>query len=328
MTDPLLVVDGLTAEIRTRRGIVRPVADVSFQVGRGEVLGFVGESGSGKSLTCLALLRLLPRGGRIVGGSIRFDGEDVLAKSPRALRRYRGRQVAVILQDPMTALNPLLTVGAQVMEPLRQHRRLAGTALREAAMAMLRLVRLPRPAQHLRDYPHQLSGGMRQRALGAVALSCDPALLIADEPTTSLDVTIQDQYLALIQDIIRARKLSVIFVTHDMGLVARMCQRVAVMYAGTIVEQAPVEDIFDRPAHPYTRALIEALPRDHGRRRRLSVVPGQPPLPREIGRGCAFAPRCGLADRHCAEAAPPNTFLGPDRQVRCWRASDAAAGAH
>jgi len=324
---PLLRVERLRAQIRTQRGLARVVDDVSFTVNRGEIVGLVGESGSGKSTTCLCLLRLLPRGGSIVGGEISLTGESLLAKSERAMRSVRGRRIAMILQDPMTSLNPVLSLGTQVREPIHLHQRLAGEAAANKALDALRLLRIPAPELRVRDYPHQLSGGMRQRACGAIALSCEPELLIADEPTTSLDVTIQAQYLALLEEIRRERGVGIIFVTHDLGIVAQMCDRVAVMYAGRIVETVPVLGLFDTPAHPYTKALLASLPQA-GKQRRLPTIPGQPPSLEEVPLPCPFAPRCALADDRCRTAQPPRVELTPTHTVTCWKPDLAGTRAH
>jgi oligopeptide/dipeptide ABC transporter ATP-binding protein len=319
---PLLSVVGLRAHLFTRYGVVKAVDDVSFTVSRGETLGLVGESGSGKTMTCLALLRLLPAGGRIVGGSVRYAGDDLLGKSEREMRRIRGKHIAMILQDPMTSLNPVLSVGDQVSEPIRRHQRLGLAAARRRAIEALTSVRIPAAAERIADYPHQLSGGMRQRVMGAIALSCAPGLLIADEPTTSLDVTIQAQYLALLQEVQHTHGVAIIFVTHDLGIVAKICRRVAVMYAGKIVELVPVEDLFDDPLHPYSRALLGAIPRADRKEPRLPTIEGQPPQLSALGAGCAFAPRCPSADAACRAEAPPPVVLGDGRMVRCWKVAD------
>jgi oligopeptide/dipeptide ABC transporter ATP-binding protein len=327
-SDPLLRVEDLRAQIRTRWGVVRAADGVSFTVSRGETLGLVGESGSGKSMTCLALIRLLPRGGAIVGGKIVFDGEDLLAKSEREMRRLRGSRISMILQDPMTSLNPVLSVGTQVKEPIHLHQGLRGEAVARKVLDALRLVRIPAPELRVNDYPHQMSGGMRQRVSGAIALSCEPELLIADEPTTSLDVTIQAQYLALLDEIRRTRGVAIIFVTHDLGIVAKMCDRVAVMYAGRIVELVPIDALFDTPAHPYTKALLAALPESGGRERRLPTIPGQPPSLDDALPACPFAPRCALADRRCCSETPPRIMLTPAHSVTCWKPDRAGNRSH
>src|SRR5687767_3542493 len=261
MADSLLEVRDLRTYFYTRRGVVKAVDGTTFSVGRGETLGIVGESGSGKSMTCLSVLRLVPEpGGRIVGGQIIFDGEDLLAKSPEEMRQLRGSRIAMILQDPMASLNPALTVGEQIAETLRLHRGLRGRDLDRRVLELLHQVRISDPERRVYAYPHQMSGGIRQRVAGAIAISCRPSLLIADEPTTSLDVTIQAQYLRLLKDIQRETNLAMIFVTHDLGIVAKLCDRVAVMYAGRIVETGTTREIFTRPRHPYTIGLLRCLP--------------------------------------------------------------------
>ena len=323
MADALLDVRDLRTYIHTRRGVVKAVDGASFSVRRGETLGIVGESGSGKSMTCLSILRLVPEpGGRIEGGQITFDGQDLLAKTPEEMRAIRGARIAMILQDPMASLNPALTVGEQIAETLRRHRPLARAALHERVLELLRQVRISDPERRAYAYPHQLSGGIRQRVAGAIAISCRPSLLIADEPTTSLDVTIQAQYLRLLKDIQRETDLALVFVTHDLGIVAKLCDRVAVMYAGRIVETGPVRDIFDRPRHPYTIGLLRCLPRIAPGRTVLAAIEGQPPDLAHVPPGCSFAPRCRLAEARCTESTPPIVAMAPDHLVACLRASE------
>jgi oligopeptide/dipeptide ABC transporter ATP-binding protein len=318
----VLQVEHLTTRLFTRRGIVRAVDDVSFTVSSGETLGLVGESGSGKTLTCLSIVRLLPRGAKITGGRVLFRGDDLLKKSEAEMRRYRGKRISMILQDPMTSLNPVLTVGEQVAEPIRLHQHLRGKAVQERVIRALSLLRIGAPELRLHNYPHQLSGGLRQRVVGAIALSCEPEVLIADEPTTALDVTVQAQYLALLREIQAEQGISILFVTHDLGIVASLCHRVAVMYAGRIVECAPVEALFDSPAHPYTQALLAAVPQVGRRERRLPSIPGQPPLLHALEPGCAFAPRCRYAEDRC-RLEPPEVTITPEHTARCWRTADA-----
>ncbi len=320
----LLEVEELRVELATRSGVVHAVDGVSFHVAEGETLGIVGESGCGKTMTALALQRMLPRpGGRIAGGAIRLGAEDLMAKSEAEMRAIRGRDIAMILQDPMSSLNPVMSIGAQVAEPIRAHQRPARNVLHEAVLRMLDAVRIPSPAARAGDYPHQLSGGMRQRVVGAIALSCRPRLLIADEPTTALDVTIQAQYLALLKDLQRDTGVAMILITHDFGIVAKMCDRVAVMYAGRIVETADVRTLFARPAHPYTRALLEALPSMEHRSERLKVIDGQPPDLRAPPAGCRFAPRCAVATSACHTTDPPAVALGPGHVAHCLLAGNA-----
>jgi oligopeptide/dipeptide ABC transporter ATP-binding protein len=323
--DALLEVRDLQTCFETAGGLVPAVDGVSFQVAPGEALGLVGESGSGKTLTCLSLLRLLPAGTRITRGQVLFEGRDLLGASPAAMRAVRGARISMILQDSLTSLNPAFTIGSQVGEAFRLGRAGRGRALRDRVVAALRRVRLPDAAGHLRDYPHALSGGMRQRVAGAIALARGPALLIADEPTTALDVTVQAQYLQLLQDVQRESAMSLIVVTHDFGVVARLCDRVAVMYAGRVVETGPTGEIFRSPRHPYTRALLGCLPRLDGPVLDLVSIEGQPPVLGRAGSGCRFAPRCAMAVDRCRED-PPELAAGPRHRVSCWRADETAAG--
>ncbi len=325
-TRPILEVSGLRVHLFTRWGVVKAAEDVSFSVASGETLGLVGESGSGKTMACLAMLRLLPAGGRVLGGRIILEGEDLLAKSEREMRRVRGKRISMILQDPQTSLNPLFTVGEQVAEPIRLHRpEIARTDVRGVVMEALRRLAIPDPEIRARSYPYQLSGGMRQRVMGAIALSCAPKLLIADEPTTSLDVTVQAQYLELLRSIQEKHKVSIIFVTHDLGIVAQLCHHVAVMYAGRVVETVPVRKLFDAPAHPYTIALLNSSQQPSGPGRRLTTIPGQPPALNEPLPACPFAARCSHADQVCYEQEPPLVRLGERHSAKCWRLVDGAA---
>jgi oligopeptide/dipeptide ABC transporter ATP-binding protein len=320
---PILEVSDLQTHFSSFGGtrVVKAVDHVSFALREGETLGLVGESGSGKTTTCLSIVGLLPRGARIVGGSVLFEGEELTVKSQRELRRIRGRRIAMILQDPMASLNPLFTIFRQVAEPAFFHQRLRGRSLRARVQHLLHAVRIPSPEWRMRDYPHQMSGGMRQRIVGAIALAGGPKLVIADEPTTNLDVTVQAQYLDLLKDIQRETGVALIFVTHNLGIVAKMCDRVAVMYAGRIVEQAPVRELFDRPKHPYTRALLGAMPK-LGSKDPLYAIPGQPPNLASLPRGCAFHPRCPEAVARCL-ADEPGEFHSSDGSVaRCWLLED------
>ncbi len=319
MTPPVVDVKDLQTHIVTRWGTLKAVDGVSFTVAEGETLGIVGESGSGKSMTCLSIVRLVPRGAaRIVGGQVLLDGEDLLTKSEDAMQQVRGRKVGMILQDPMSSLNPVFSVGMQVREPVAMYHGLRGRALTERATELLASVRIPSPGARLRAFPHQLSGGMRQRVVGAMAIAAPPRLLIADEPTTSLDLTIQMQYLGLLKELQERHRLAMIFVTHDLGIVARICDRVAVMYGGRIVEIGPVRRIFQSPAHPYTRALLDAIPRLGARRDRLTAIEGQPPDLLTLPPGCAFAPRCPHAIERCRRESPPETVVAPEHATRCW----------
>ena len=309
----------LRTHLVTRWGTVRAVDGVSFAIGEGETLGLVGESGSGKSMTCLSLVRLVPRpAARILGGQVLLDGLDVLTRSEDEMRRIRGRRIGMILQDPMSSLNPVFSIGMQMREPVALYHGLRGAALTDRAVALLAAVRIPSPAQRLRAFPHQLSGGMRQRVVGAMAIAAPPRLLIADEPTTSLDLTIQAQYLGLLKELQQRHRFALIFVTHNLGIVAKICDRVAVMYAGRIVEMGPVRRLFTRPAHPYSRALLESIPRLGARAERLTAIEGQPPDLARLPGGCAFAPRCPHVMERCRVEAPPERPVGDGHVARCW----------
>ena len=326
-SEPLLSVRDLKTHFFTVDGVTRAVDGVSLEVAAGETLGIVGESGCGKSVTALSVMRLLPpRLARIVGGEIRFEGKDLLAYDERAMRQIRGNRIAMIFQEPMTSLNPLLRVGEQIAEALRIHTGAAPREARAKAAEMLRLVRIPDAERRLDDFPHQFSGGMRQRVMIAMALACDPRLLIADEPTTALDVTIQAQILKLLIELKSRTGAAVIMITHDLGVVAETCQRVIVMYAGRKIEEAPVGELFDRPAHPYTRGLMAATPRRGlGGTRRLAEIPGLVPSLREPISGCAFAPRCPLADERCRREAPAFAEIQPGHGVACFAAASVPA---
>ena len=322
---PLLAVEDLRTYFFTRQGITKAVDGISFTVRAGETLALVGESGSGKSVTCLSLVRLVPEpAGRIVGGRVLFEGEDLLGKSAADMRRVRGKRIAMVLQDPMTSLNPSLTIGTQVSEVLRLHQALRGDSLRARVRDALSRLRIAAPDMRIRQYPHQFSGGMRQRVSSAIALSCAPRLLIADEPTTSLDVTIQAQYLELLKEVQEAAGVAVILVTHDFGIVAANADRVAVMYAGRIVELGTTLQVFNEPAHPYTRALLSCLPDGERRRQQLIEIGGQPPDLAHLPRGCAFAPRCPLRQPVCDESFPAEVVVGDGHVSRCWFAAAAA----
>ena len=320
---PLLEVDHLTTRYVSARGtrVVEAVSDVSFRLEAGETLGVVGESGSGKTTLALSLMRLLPTAAHIEAGAIRFQGEDLLAKSETEMRRLRGKRIAMILQDPMASLNPLFTVGDQVAETLRAHEGIPRKTAWTRARQLFTAVKIPAPEARVREYPHQLSGGMRQRIVGAIAISCEPKLLIADEPTTSLDVTIQAQYLNLLRELQRAHGLALIFITHNLGIVARMCDKVAVMYAGRLVEIGPVRRIFDAPAHPYTQALLESIPRLADSRARLTAIDGQPPDLAALPDGCAFHPRCTKVEDRCRREAPADVAVAEHHRARCWLAA-------
>ena len=321
MSEVVLELVDLHAHLFTRWGVVRAVDGVSLEVREGETLGLVGESGSGKTMTALAILQLLPRhAGRIVSGQVRLEGEDLVGKSEREMRKVRGRRISMILQDPQTSLNPVFTIGNQLAEALRVHHAEGRRGLLARAEEALRRVRMPAPAQRLRDYPHQMSGGMKQRVVGAIAVAGEPRVLIADEPTTALDVTIQLQYLALLKDVQARTKLGMLFITHDFGIVARMCDRVAVMYAGRIVESGPLRELFRTPRHPYTEALMAAVPQMEDTVQRLVAIDGQPPALHHLPPGCRFAPRCRYAEERCRREYPPAFTVGPAHTAACWRA--------
>ena len=318
----LLEVRDLKSYFFTRYGVVKAVDGVSFDIDEGETLGLVGESACGKSVTGLSILRLLQKpAGKIVGGQILYNGEDLLLKSEEAMRSYRGRHLSMILQDPMLSLNPVFTIGYQIGEGITVHQGRRGQKpLREKVLDVMRQMRIPAAETRISDYPHQFSGGMRQRVGGAIALVCEPHLLIADEPTTSLDVTTQMVYLNLLREVQKERGLAIIFITHDFGIVAKMCDRVAVMYAGRIVEMAGVNVIFDNPAHPYTRALMQSVPRLEKKVERLFGIAGQPPNPIDLPVRCTFSPRCSERIERCQhEAFPPQIDLACGHIVRCWR---------
>lgn len=297
--------------------VVKAVDQVSFELGEGETIGLVGESGCGKTTTCLSVVGLLPPAARIVAGSIEFAGEELTQKRPREMRHIRGGQIAMILQDPMASLNPLFSIYRQVAEPAYYHRAIRGRSLRQRVQQLLRAVRIPSPAVRMREYPHQMSGGMRQRVVGAIAMAGGPKLIIADEPTTNLDVTIQAQYLDVLKDIQRQSGVALIFVTHNLGIVAKMCDKMAVMYAGKIVEQGAVRDLFRAPRHPYTQALLGSMPK-LGSKEPLFAIPGQPPNLARLSAGCAFHPRCAHAMPQCMTQEPEERRIGPQWTAKCW----------
>lgn len=322
--DVLLDVRSLETHFYGEASVTRALGGISFQVRSGETLGVVGESGCGKSVTALSLLRLLPKlTGKTVGGEIRFHGRDLLKLSEREMRKIRGDRIAMIFQEPMTSLNPVYTVGRQIAEAVQIHTKATRSDAMAKSQEMLRLVRISDPERRVNNYPHEMSGGMRQRAMIAMALACSPELLIADEPTTALDVTIQAQILRLIIDLKERMGTAVMFITHDLGVVAETCQRVIVMYAGRIVEQATVIDLFARPTHPYTQCLMRSVPDPrHGRRRRLPEIPGIVPSLHEPIIGCSFAPRCPFAIGICREKTPTMRDVGPGHAAACWRSEE------
>jgi len=320
MSNILLQVEDLRTSFFTRQGEVKAVDGVSFYVCEGETFGIVGESGCGKTVTGLSILRLLPEpAGKIVGGMIILDGRDILDLSKREMRAIRGKMVSMILQDPMTSLNPVYPIGDQIAESVRLHQNLPNNKIEQEVISALRLLRIPSPKVMLREYPFQLSGGMRQRVVGAIAMSCHPRLLIADEPTTALDATIQAQYIALFKEVQQKTNVAIIFITHDFGVIANMCHRVGVMYAGKIVETATTRELFNAPRHPYTSALISSVPRLDRKDDRLYSIEGQPPLMTNLPPGCRFSPRCSTALEVCNRQDPPEVEIGNGHFVSCWR---------
>ena len=317
--DVILEVKDLRTHFFTRTSVVKAVDGISFDLRQGETLGIVGESGCGKSMTALSILRLVPQpAGRIVSGEVLFHGEDLVRMSEDEMRQVRGRRISMILQDPQTSLNPVFSIGNQLIESLTQSKNEGRRGLFERAVESLRNVNVAAPERRLEDYPHQMSGGMKQRVVGAIAMSLEPDIIIADEPTTALDVTIQLQYLRLLKDIQARTGLAIIFITHDFGVVARMCDRVAVMYAGRIVEHGPIRDLFNNPAHPYTEALMASVPKLEERVDRLYSIEGQPPLLWDLPVGCYFAERCPYAKEKCQEY-PPSYFVKEGHYADCWR---------
>jgi oligopeptide/dipeptide ABC transporter ATP-binding protein len=326
----VLEVKGLQTVFFTNSGLFKAVDDVSFDVGHGETLAIVGESGCGKSVSALSIMRLVPNPpGRIVGGVILLEGIDLLGLDEAKMREIRGNRISMIFQEPMTSLNPVMRIGDQIVEAVRLHRDVPAKQAWARAVEMLRLVRIPEPARRAQEYPHQLSGGMRQRAMIAMALACRPALLIADEPTTALDVTIQAQILALMLDLQKELGMGLILITHDLGVVAQTAQRVIVMYAGKKVEEADVDTLFANPRHPYTRGLMASIPElptaGVGHPARLAEIPGTVPSLTRLPQGCAFAPRCKLAVDRCRETYPPLADWGGGHLAACWRAGELAA---
>ena len=318
MTAPLLAIRNLTVQFRVDSGWVTAIDDVSLDVDAGDCVGVVGESGSGKSVTALSILRLHARATtRMPSGTILYQGEDLLRARASTMRRIRGSEIAMIFQDPMSSLNPVLTIADQISETLRQHQGLTGAAARKRVVELLDLVRIPDAARRADDYPHRLSGGMRQRVMIAMAIACKPRLLIADEPTTALDVTIQAQILELLRDLRKELSMSVMLISHDLGVIAEFAQRVIVMYAGRVVEDAPVAQLFRRPVHPYTMGLIAAVPKLDGDAPRLATIAGRIPSPQEVIPGCRFSPRCVLVQDGCLDAQPSMQLVGDRQSARC-----------
>ncbi len=317
----LLEVKGLETHFFAKRGIIKAVNGVSFYLKKGEVLGLVGESACGKSVTGLSILRLVPNPpGKIVGGQIIFEGEDLLTKSEKEMRGIRGRKITMIQQNPDSSLNPVFRIGDQVAETIIVHQGLKGNPLTKKVVETLDLVKIASPERRMFDYPHHMSGGMRQRVAGAIALSCEASLLIADEPTTNLDVTTQAEYIQLLQEIQKNLGTSIIFITHDFGIVSKLCDRIAVMYAGKIVETGPTQDTMLKPMHPYTKALLESVPRPGLKGTRLHSIQGQPPDPVNLPPNCSFALRCPRADEKCFTECPDETKIDDGHHVRCFHA--------
>ena len=331
----VLEVDGLKTYFFVRQGVVKAVDDMSFSLQAGEKLAIVGESGCGKSMTALSILRLVPDPpGRIVAGSIKLDSKDLLKLSDAEMRKIRGNQISMIFQEPMTSLNPVWSIGNQISEAVMLHQNVSRHDAFDKAVEMLKLVKIPEPARRAREYPHQLSGGMRQRAMTAMALACNPHVLLADEPTTALDVTIQAQILDLILELQERLGTAVVLITHDLGVVAETAQRVIVMYGGKKVEEAPVEEIFENPLHPYTQGLLAAVPHlaamsgQTPTRQRLKEIPGIVPALVNLPKGCTFAPRCPFASDECRNEFPPYELKRPGHSVACWHADKLQGGAH
>ncbi|HEY8737939.1 MAG TPA: ABC transporter ATP-binding protein [Candidatus Dormibacteraeota bacterium] len=325
MTEPVLQVKGLKTQFFTDDGVVQAVDDISFDLHAGETLGIVGESGCGKSVTALSILRLVQEPGRIVAGQILFRGDDLVTMPEEEVRHIRGKDIAMIFQDPLSSLNPVLRVGFQIAEAIEAHERIPGKVALGRAVQLLKQVRIPAAESRVRDYPHQFSGGMRQRAMIAMALANSPSILIADEPTTALDVTVQAQILELLRDLNEDLKTAIILITHNMGVVAGLCSRVIVMYAGRIVEHGPVERIFKNPQHPYTWSLLQSMPRlDSDRRKRLVSIEGLPPDLIAPPSGCRFNPRCQFKIGRCLHDDPPLMEVSPEQEAACWVTMDRA----
>lgn len=318
MSEALLEIENLKIQFRSGKSIVQPIRGVNFKIKKGETLGVVGESGSGKSVTSLSVMGLLPSGtSEIIEGKIMFDGKDLTKLNDRQFQKIRGNEISMIFQEPMTSLNPVFTIGEQLSEPLLQHKKMSKQQMRKAVIDVLKQVGIPRAEQIIDEYPHQLSGGMRQRVMISMALLCQPKLMIADEPTTALDVTIQAQILELMKKIKTENDMGLLLITHDLGVIAEMCDRVVVMYAGEVVEMANVVELFDDPQHPYTQGLIRSLPSKNQRKDRLYSIKGQVPRPNEIPKGCVFANRCPFAFSKCIEETPP-VFEKDNHLSKCW----------
>ena len=326
----VLEVENLVTRFHTLEGTVFAVNGVDFHLNRGEILGIVGESGCGKSVTMLSILQLIRRPpGEVVSGRATFQGSDLLHLSEEKIRRVRGAHIGMIFQDPMTFLNPVLTVGLQIIEPLMAHKRMGGAEAHARAMELLQMVNMPEPESRFHQYPHQLSGGMRQRAMIAMAMACNPEILVADEPTTALDVTIQAQLIRLVKKLRDDLGMSIIWITHDLGIIAGLTQRVIVMYAGYVIEEAPVTELYSHPSHPYTQGLLGSLPRlNTMERRRLTAIPGLPPLLLQKPTGCPFEPRCAFRMQRCQKEFPQTCDLGHGHRVACWLSFKEGAVCH
>lgn len=320
--EKLLVVKDLKVHFYTARGIVKALDGVNLEIGRAETYGLVGETGCGKSVTALSIMRLIRPPGKIMEGKIWFEGKELLEKTEEEMRTIRGSKIAMIFQEPMTSLNPVYAVGGQIAEPLKIHKSLEKSEILSKAVDLLGLVRMPEPLRTMAQYPHELSGGMRQRAMIAMMLSCDPSLLIADEPTTALDVTIQAQILQLMRELQEKMNSSILLITHDLGIVAEMCHRLAIMYAGQVVESATVSELFEEPKHPYTVGLLHAIPKLHERVSRLEVIPGSVPDLIHIPQGCKFHPRCPHVMDVCRSKAPPYIKVSEEHYVACHLYND------
>jgi oligopeptide/dipeptide ABC transporter ATP-binding protein len=320
LADPLLKIEDLHTQFFTQEGVVNAVNGVDYEVMPGEILGLVGESGCGKTVSALSILRLIPNPpGKITSGKILFDGEDILKMNEEEIRHIRGNKIGMIFQEPMTSLNPVLTIGRQLTETLELHLKMNKQAATQRAIELLEMVGIPDAKSRIKDYPHQFSGGMRQRVMIAMALSCNPKLLLADEPTTALDVTIQAQILELLTRLTRELGTSVIIITHNLGVVARYADRVNVMYAGRIIESASAKELYPNPRHPYTLGLLRSVPRlDQAQKARLDPIEGMPPDLINLGAGCSFRPRCRFAVERCEEEVPPLTDVGPEHVAACW----------
>lgn len=326
MNSRLLDVKGLTVQFHTPDGPVEVVSSVDFHVNKGETVGLVGESGCGKSVSSMAIMGLIPSPpAKQIGGEIWFQEKNLLAQSPDYLRSIRGNSMSMIFQDPMSSLDPAFTVGSQIDEAMQFHQKITANEAKERSIELLRRVGISNPELRYQEYPHQLSGGMRQRVMIAMALACNPQLIIADEPTTALDVTVQAQILDLLNDLRQTFGSAIIMITHDMGVVAETCDRVMVMYAGQIVEEAPTEVLFDQTAHPYTEGLLRSIPKISGKKVKLYSIPGSVPLQRDMPKGCRFHPRCSYATSLCQEKDPPIQELAPGHRVKCWHSDQVIA---